>query len=223
MELFGYYSFSNEGLKDFLSRYALRLETSERGHTVMKYEDKNVSDFGNSMHFQFVHETTFGENIYRCGSYGSCIGSNEELIKELYSHKVDECWVYKVLIDSINFSAQTFAPISKEKEFLEIEKGQINDDENNCFLYMDGIYRILKDLGLPTFNDNDNYSLTEHADDLLIYDIVMEKVNGGYLLDIITTEDMWDNGVEYSEKYYLQVIHDGAYELLCKVHNLTWK
>ena len=86
-------------------------------------------------------------------------------------------------------------------------------------LYYDGLIKLFRDLGLPSFDENTSYGLDYHTD-FLIYDTKIQQVKDGYIVNIETNEEVWNNGFEFYGKYYLEIINSDEDYILCKTHNL---
>ena len=211
MSFFGYYLFKQGEFDSFCEKYGLQhKKTNNYGEL-----------HGNSGYIGFnkINLDTNNIDLFSCHmTHSSAYDDND--LKELFNYRIDNEDAREICINKINFKNKKFVNLTHEKQFLEIYKSDIYTVYSNgeVHLYYDGLIKLFRDLGLPSLNDSEDYSLDKHTD-FLIYETQIEKVKNGYIVDIMTNE-IWEDGFEFTYKCYLEMIHDGESEILCKVHNL---
>lgn len=219
-QLFGYYVFTKEGFKNFLDSHAKAVPGNK---DYWYLQDKNSFTDDEQVGFQTV-KITDDQYLFHCGSYKA--GVDYKFGHELLKHQVSYQEAFEFVWNNSSFSKDSFKPLSGRKEYLELNYDEFFRDEDRenkdeFQLYEDGEFQLFKDLGLPTLNGSDTFSISDVAYGLVIYDSHYEEVPGGFKVDIKTTDQI-DTPYFYIERsYFLEKIHVGCYgDILCKVHRL---
>ena len=212
MVYFGYYLFKKGEFNNFCKENGLHYEINTRFNEL--HSDNSYIGFNK------INLESNEVYLFTCHMGHSSADEDNDL-KKLLEYKIDDDEAREICINGINFRNKQFTPLTKEKQFMEIYKSFIYRvfSDGEVVLYYDGLVRLFRDLGLPSFDKNTSYGLAEHAD-FLIYDTKIQQVKDGYIVDIQTNEEVRNNGFEFYCKYYLEIINSDEDYILCKTHNL---
>ena len=213
MSYFGYYLFKKGEFNNFCKENGLRHEKINTRFNELHSDNSHIG-------FNKINLESNEVDLFSCSMmHTSADGDND--LKRLLEYKIDDDEAREICINGINFRNKQFTPLTKEKQFLEMYQSDIYTVYSNgeVNLYYDGLIKLFRDLGLPSFDENTSYGLDYHAD-FLIYDTKIQQVKDGYIVNIETNEEVWNNGFEFYGKYYLEIINSDEDYILCKTHNL---